>query len=409
MKSQIIAQILLETFGANDHNRAMAKVPQIVLMIEPLGEYVQGILRGIVKYANARGPWNFYRAPGKHEGILPQLEPEKADGIIARIPKTKRYIRKLPPNVPVIIIGYREIVPQLPQLLGDSQTIAKMAADYFLNKGFTNFAFCGFDEMHWSRERARAFQFFVESGRHNFTLYKNLKSSKRKQWSLEQQDLAKWLRGLPKPVGILACNDDRGQHIINACKLARIRVPDEVAVLGVDNDQFVCNLTWPPISSIALSTEKAGFEAAQLLSKMMKRNQVIPKSINVYPTHVVTRPSTDIVAVQDSDVSGSIAYIQSHAHREISVEDVADAIAVSRRTLERKFRKYLNNRSIYDEIKRTRVNRLIAMLLETDLSITQIGLALGFKDLTHISRQLKDETGMSPLAYRKKYKAVNVL
>lgn len=389
------------------YNKTVRKVPQIVLMIEPLGEYVQGILRGIVKYANAHGPWSFYRAPGKHEGILPQLEPEKADGIIARIPKTKRSICKIPAHVPVIIIGYREVIPELPQLLGDSQMIAKIAADYFLNKGFTNLAYCGFDEMHWSRERATAFRFFVESKNHSFFIYKNLKRSKRKQWSLEQQDLAKWLKSLPKPIGILACNDDRGQHVINACKLAKIRVPDQVAVLGVDNDQFVCNLTWPPISSIALSTERAGFEAAQLLSTMMKRNQIINRSISVCPTHVVTRPSTDIIAVEDSDVSASVAYIQSHMNREISVDDVANAVAVSRRTLERKFRKYLNNRSIYDEIKRTRVNRIISMLLDTDLTITQIGLALGFKDLTHISRQLKEETGLSPLLYRKKYKALH--
>ena len=396
---------LESSFGTYD-NADMRKIPRIVLMIEPLGEYVQGILLGIVKYANAHGPWSFYRTPGKHEGILPQLEPEQADGIIARIPKTAWSIRKLPKNVPVITIGYREIIPELPQLLGDAPMIAKIAADYFLNKGFVNFGYCGFDEMHWSRERAQSFRECIETNGHSLFLYKNLKSSKRKIWPLEQQDLAKWLKNLPKPVAVLACNDDRGQHIISACRLAGIRVPDEISVLGVDNDEFVCGLTWPPISSIVLSTEKAGFEAARLLSRMMKRKQIINESIMVRPTHVVTRQSTDIIAVEDTDVSDSMAYIQNNIHREISVGDVAQAVAVSRRTLERKFRKYLNNRSINDEIKRMRVNRIIAMLLETDLTITQIGLALGIKDLTHISRQFKEETGLPPLAYRKKYKAI---
>jgi LacI family transcriptional regulator len=384
----------------------MRKLPKIVLMIEPLGEYVQGILRGIVKYANAYGPWTFYRAPGKHEGFLPQLEHRQADGIIARIPKTASSIRKLPSNVPVIIIGYREIIPQLPQLLGDAQAIAKIAAEYFLNKGFKNFGFCGFDEMHWSRERAMFFRQYFENKGYTFSLYKNLQSSKRKNWALEQQDLAKWLKSLPWPNAILACNDDRGQHIINACKLAGIKVPEEIAVLGVDNDEFVCNLTRPPLSSIMLGTEKAGFEAAQLLSKMMKQNKIINESIMVQPTHVMTRQSTDIVAADDQDVSAAIAYIHNNAHREISVDQVAHAAAISRRTLERKFRKYLNNRSIYDEIKRTRVNRIITMLMETDLSITQIGMALDFKDLTHISRQFREETGLPPLLYRKKFKAV---
>lgn len=376
-------------------------------MIEPMGEYVQGILRGIVKYGNAHGPWSFYRATGKHEGTLPRLDPRQADGIIARIPKTAHSIRKLPPGIPVIIIGYREIIPNLPQLLGEAREIGQIAADYFINKGYINLAFCGFDEMHWSRERAQSFRQSVESAGRSFFFYKNLRSSKRKDWSIEQQDLAKWLKGLPKPAGLLACNDDRGQHVINACKLAGIRVPDQVAVLGVDNDQFVCNLTWPPLSSIALSTEKSGFEAARLLSKMMKRGQVIKESIMVRPTHVVTRQSTDIIAVEDPDVSASIAYIQNNANREISVQNVIHAAAISRRTLERKFRKYCNNRSIYDEIRRTRANRIISMLLETDLTITQIGLALGFRDLTHISRQFKEVTGLTPFLFRKKYKSAS--
>jgi LacI family transcriptional regulator len=380
----------------------MKKLPQIVLMVEPLGEYVQGLLRGITQYSNTKGPWVFCREPGKHEGTLPQLDLAKADGIIAKIPNTAGARKKLPQSVPTILIGYREIIPEMPQIFGDTEAIGKVAAEYFLNKGFRNFGFCGFDEFHWSRERGRSFKSLIEEKGYKVSLYRNLKGAKRKLWQLEQQDIAAWLKTLPTPVGILACNDDRGQHVMSACKLAKLRVPDEISILGVDNDKFVCGLTYPQLSSIALGTERAGYEAAELLAKMMQRNKFINKSIMARPTHVVTRQSTDIIAAEDPLISDAINYIQKHTNTDISVDDVAAAAMASRRSLERKFRRQLN-KSIYDEIRRLRVNRIISMLLETDLTIAQIGLALKFKDLTHIGRFFKEETDLSPLEYRRKF------
>lgn len=371
-------------------------------MIEPIGEYVQGLLRGIAQYSNTDGPWFFYREPGRHEGTLPQLSPELADGIIAKIPNTVWARKKLPLSVPTILIGYKEIVVGMPQIFGDTEAIGKLAAEYFLNKGFRNLAFCGFDEFHWSRERGKSFKSFLKNKGYKVHLYKNLKGAARKSWQLEQQDIAIWLKSLPKPVAILACNDDRGQHIMSAAKLAKIRVPDDIAILGVDNDKFVCGLTSPQLSSVVLGTERAGYEAAKLLSQMMKKKKLIDKSIMVTPTHIVTRQSTDILAVEDSDLSAAISYIQKHTDTDLSVDDVVNAGTISRRNLERKFKENFN-RTIYDEIKNQRVTRIISMLLETDLTITQIGLALGFKDITHTGRFFKETTGLSPLAYRKKF------
>lgn len=380
----------------------MKRLPRIILMIEPLGEYVQGLLRGIVRYSNTKGPWSFYREPGKHEGVLPQLSLEEADGIFARIPNTARARKKLPGDVPIIIIGYRETISSFPQILGDYEAIGEMAAKYFTDRGFRNFAFCGFDEMHWSRERAQSFGKCLKRYGYKPSFYKNLSITQRKSWRLEQQDLAKWLKHLPKPVAIQTCNDDRGQHVVNACKLAKIKIPDDVSVLGVDNDKFACGLAYPPLSSIALDTERAGYEAAELMAKMMKSKSKIDEVVMVRPTHVVTRHSTDIIAVKDPMLSEAINFIHKYADTDIYVDDVVRAVAISRRSLERKFRQQLN-KSIYDEIRRTRVNRIVAMLLETDLTITQIGLALEFKDLTHIGRFFKEEIGLSPLSFRKNF------
>lgn len=380
----------------------MQKLPKIVLMIEPIGEYVQGLLRGIAQYSNINGPWVFYREPGKHEGTLPQISPELADGIIAKISSASKARKKLPKSVPAILIGYREIIPDMPQIFGDTEAIGKLAAEYFINKGFRNFAFCGFDEFHWSRERGKSFKSFLEIKRFKVHWYRNLKGAKRKSWQLEQQDIAKWLKTLPKATAVLACNDDRGQHLISACQLAKLRVPEEISILGVDNDKFVCGLTYPPLSSIAIGTERAGYEVAELLSKMMQTKKVINKSIFVHPTHVVTRQSTDIIAIDDKLVSDAINYIHKNSNMDISVDDVAEAVMTSRRRLERKFRKLLS-KSVYEEIRHIRVNKIISMLLETNLTMAQIGLAMGFKDITHTGRYFKEETGLSPLVYRQKF------
>jgi LacI family transcriptional regulator, galactose operon repressor len=380
----------------------MKKGRRIVLMIEPLGEYVQGLLRGVVRYSHDKGPWTFYREPGKHEGTLPQLEPSKADGIIAKIPNTPQARKKIPENIPAISVGYRKPIPGIPQIFGNSEAIGIMAAQYYLSKGFEHFGFCGFDEMHWSRERELSFKNTIEQAGFDCLPYENLKKSKRKLWQLEQQDIAKWLKALPKPVAILTCNDDRGQHVLSACKLAKLLVPDQVAVLGVDNDNFACGLSYIPLSSIALGTEKAGYAAAELLANLISKKTVFETTVMVNPTHVVTRQSTDILAVDDEVLAAAVKFIYKYADKETSVDDVVEHVGVSRRTLERSFRKKLN-RSVYGEIRRIRVNRIIEMLLGTDLSITQIGLAMGFKDITHTGRYFKEETGLSPLVYRNNF------
>lgn len=164
----------------------------------------------------------------------------------------------------------------------------------------------------------------------------------------------------------------------------------------------MCGLSSPPLSSIALSVEKAGYQAAQLLDKMIRTKKRYEKPVIVRPTHVITRQSTDILAIEDEQLAEAINFIHKNCEHQISVDDVVDTLALSRRSIERKFRKHLN-RSVNEEIRRIRVNNIIKMLLSTDLTITQIGLALGYSDLTHIARYFKEETSMTPSQYRKTF------
>jgi len=180
-------------------------------------------------------------------------------------------------------------------------------------------------------------------------------------------------------------------------------VPDEVAVIGVDNDELICDLTTPPLSSIALNHEKAGYRAAQLLDKMMAGKRVDSKSIiSLEASHVVTRQSTDVLAIDDQEVAKALRFIHQHSNEAIQVSDVADIVTVSRRVLECRFREVLN-RSVHDEIRRARVERASRMLVATDLTVSQIVLRLGYPSDKHTTRQFRKEKGMTPLQYRKKF------
>jgi LacI family transcriptional regulator len=201
----------------------------------------------------------------------------------------------------------------------------------------------------------------------------------------------------------MACNDDRGQYVLEACQIAGLRVPDDVAVIGVDNDDLICDLTVPPLSSIALNHEKAGYQAAQLLDEMMAGKKVDSKTIiPLESSHIVIRQSTDVLAIEDHELAEAVRFIRGHSREAIQVSDVVESVAVSRRVLERRFREVLK-RSVHDEIARARVEHACRMLVETNLSVSQIAQHLGYPSDKHIARHFRKEKGMTPRQYRKKF------
>jgi len=275
-----------------------------------------------------------------------------------------------------------------------------MAAQHLLERGFRNFGYCGFDDMCWSVQRCESFCERIAEAGFRTSVYRQPKSREKRLWYREESVLAEWLRGLPKPVGIMACNDDRGQHITEACANAKLDVPYEVAIVGVDNDEQVCEISNPPLSSVEMDVEKAGFQASALLDRMMAGEKMEPQTVIVPPVRVVTRQSSNIVAVEDKLVSQALTFIHHNAKRLIQVDDVIKSLSVSRRNLHDKFMKTLG-RSVYDEIKRVRIDLISQMLIEADLSISDIAMSLGYDNTNHIARYFKQKMGMSPLEYRK--------
>jgi len=382
----------------------MRNIPRVILLVETSRTFGRELLYGIARYSRNHGPWAFYKETGgletgNLERAIARLKNWGADGIIMRNPKRSNELIAM--GLPtILVIHRREQPPGFPRIITDSPAIAHMAAEHLLDRGFRRFAYCGFDDMVWSQQRKHAFGRFITNAGYPVWAYEQPASARKRIWEREQPILAAWLAELPKPVGLFACNDDRAQHVTEACKTAGLNVPEDVAIIGVDNDELVCDLADPPISSVALDTEMAGYKAAELLDRMMHGQAAETHDIVVHPTYVVTRQSTDILAIDDPDVARAIRFIRHNARRGIRVDDVAEAAALSRRVLEKRFRNLLN-RSVHEEIRRVRVDQIATMLVETDLSIAEIAYRLGFPGVEHIARYFRKERHISPQAYRK--------
>jgi len=381
----------------------MSRIPKVILEIETSRQYGRGLLLGIAKYVRVHGPWSFCREQGGSERALATLRKWGADGIIVRSSEKVEEIVKT--GAAVILAVHRrstERVLEAANIVCDNVSIGRLAAEHLLGRGFKRFGYCGFSDIWWSCRRCESFASRIEEA--------GLESDRYEQKMLrsplsrldEQKAIAEWLRSLSRPVGIMACNDDRGQEVAEACKIAELRVPEDVAIIGVDNDLLVCELTEPPLSSVALDTEAAGYKAAELLDKLMLGGQVRDERIVVRPRRVVMRQSTDVLAVGDKDVLAAVRYIRENSDKIIQVSDVVEHVGISRSRLYQKFQKLLGH-SMLSEIRRARVDRITKRLIETDESVKEIAHELGYSTTDHISRYFRREKGMSPVAYRKSY------
>ncbi|MCU0918349.1 MAG: DNA-binding transcriptional regulator [Planctomycetes bacterium] len=378
-----------------------AETPAVLLFVETSREFGRGLLHGIARYSRLHGPWRVYRWPGALDSSLPEWKYLKIDGAIVRDVKVVEALAHS--GIPVVFAQHnKESYAPFPSIITDSARIGSMAAEHFLDRGFQHFAYCGLDEFAWSRGRGQSFRQRLEQAGFTADLYRAPASKKGRALRNEQNHIADWLRGLPKPVAVMCCNDDRALLVIEACKLVNCGVPDDVAVLGVDNDVLVCDLADPPISSIALNTDPAGYEAARLLDDLMRGGAMTGQVIPVQPTHIVTRMSTDMLAVSDPDVAAALRFIRRHVNRLIQVDDVVEATAASRRVLEKRFKAVLH-RSVHQEIRRIRVNNIIRLLVGTDMSVTDIAAHCGFDGVEHIARHFRKETGVSLREYRKRH------
>jgi LacI family transcriptional regulator len=381
---------------------------KIILMTDFSEEYSKSLLRGVAQYAKEKNSWVFCMMPSSYretagiKGILKWAKEWGADGMIGQFYNESDALQISKAGITVIAQDFKERFKKVPNISGDYFQTGKLAAEYFIKKGFQHFAFYGFSNIVWSRERAEGFETTLKLKKFSVHYFENKKTQAQELWYYKASPLSKWLKQLPKPVAIMTCDDNQGQYITQACRFAGLRIPEEVAVLGVDNDEMICNLSDPPLSSIKLGAEKGGYDAAALLDKMIKKKFKKPVNILVKPIQIVTRNSTDIYATPDEHVATTLRYIHQNIDSSLSVNQILKEVPLSRRSLEKRFQQ-ITGSPVYKYIYNLRVEKFAQKLIETDKSIFEIALDLGFNDSKNISRTFKKIKGYTPRAYRKQY------
>ncbi|HZE95508.1 MAG TPA: DNA-binding transcriptional regulator [Planctomycetota bacterium] len=371
--------------------------PHVALIIESSIEYGRGVLRGIARYLREHGPWSIFLEQRELGAALPKWIREwDGDGIITRS-DDPRIVRSGLPTVG--LYDRAEDRLRLPMILNDNLAVGRMGARHLADRGFRHLAYYGVRRERWSELRLAGAADVARAAAATFA-----KHPSGGEWEASQERLTRWIAALPRPLGLVAANDLHGLRALDACRRASLVVPEEVAVVGADDDAEVCELSDPPLSSVTFNPERVGYEAAALLERLMGGRTAPSTPLLVPPLGGSTRQSTDILAIDDADVAKAIHHIRRHATEGITVEDVLREVPLTRRALEHRFRRRLG-RTPKEEIQRLRFEQARSLLASTDLPVARISDRLGFHQPAYLSAAFQREEGMSPSAYRRNHRS----
>lgn len=381
---------------------------RVILLTDFSEEYAKRLLKGIVQYSKEHQPWILckmplsYRALHRLEGVLEWAKRWKADGIIGQFYNSDCVNLFKENGIVAIAQDFKSRFAEIPNITGAHRLAGKMGADYFIRKGFKNFAFYGFKNIVWSRERFEGFKDELARYGMDDNLYEYQNENFRESWYYQSNPLIRWLEALPKPAAVMACDDNNALHITEVCRQLKIKIPEEISLLGVDNDESICTLSDPPLSSLDQTVESGGYEAAGLMDKLISDPDAPYEDIVVYPTHVVARQSTDIYATNDKYVAVVLKHIHQHPDKKLSINEMTGLVPLSRRLLEERF-KQVTGLPMYRYIMNFRVDKFAKELLETDRPIVEIAAEHDSLDYKNIARAFKQVKGCTPSEFRSRY------
>lgn len=384
-------------------------IPQVALLMPLVLKGQFDLLRGILQFVKLHGPWRLYRMEGRPgEQRLLDLKRWGCSGIITGACDTQEAKLIARAGVPVIVCEPSPPMRQPSHPLAkctcthlDSYACGKLAAEYYLNRHYSQFAFVGeAHDLYWSKERELGFRETVEKAGKTCHIYAQLSEAEKQDWAVEQPRMQAWLKALPKPIALFAAMDGRGRQVLDACMGTNITVPSQLAVLGVDNDELICEATFPTMSSVQTIGQRSGYLIAEHLDRLMRGDPLKRKVFTSIPTQIVTRCSTDATAIPDRRIALALLFIWNTVGRQpIHVPDVVKTLGYSRRFAEIHF-KTVVGRTILEEIQRVRLERVCSLLSDTNLSISEITNQCDFESESYLARLFKKRFDLSMSAYR---------
>lgn len=383
---------------------------RVALLVETSRSYGRGVLAGVRRYLAEHGPWSvFLETRALDSNGPPWLRGWRGDGLLTRtgsdaLAELVRAVR-----APVVELRSRRLMPDAPFVGVDNHQIGTRVAEHLVDRGFRRLAVYTLDTEAFFVERCDN---FIAAARKAGCPCEVIAASDHRErpaeWERHQEVLTAWVRSLAKPVGIMACTDQLGFWLLDACLRAGAAVPEEVAVVGVEDDESLCSFARPPMSSLRLNPERVGLEAAALLARLMRGRAAPRKPVLVPPQDIVVRQSSDVVAIEDPDVAMAVRFVRERACGGISVDDVVRATSLSRSGLERAFRRVLG-RSPNAEIRRARLAEARRLLTQTDLTLAAIIGRTGFASVPYLCESFKTEFGQTPTEFRESVRSDKIV
>ncbi len=380
---------------------------KIALLFNANKVYDRQVVEGIGQYIQAsQCTWDIFVEDEfiYHTDTINHLS---IDGIIADFddPTTAELLKQT--SIPTIAVGssykQEDFYPHFPYVATDNTALIELAFSHLQQKGLSHFAFYGMQvdgEKHWSKERKNAFIALMEKYHHPLYLYEG-KQVCAQNWLSEQEKLINWLKTLPSHTGIVAVTDARARHLLQACEYSKIAVPEELCVVGIDNEELIQYLSRVSLSSVEQGTREIGYQAAKLLHRLLNGQNVSYTPILVSPVTVHARNSTDYRSLNDPLVMQAMHYIRHNACKGIKTEQVLDHLRISRSNLEQRFKNELN-KTIHQVIHEEKIFRAKQLLQQTDISIQEISEICGYPSIQYFYSVFKKEFGMTPREFRKK-------
>lgn len=386
---------------------------RLIFLTDFTESFSYNLLKGVLAYAKCHEPWVVCRMPPSYklaygiEGVLKWAKAWQADAIIGRFDNDDNVDLFRQNGIIAVAQDYKARFDTIPNITGNYRKTGRMAAEFFLRKGFQHFAFYGYRDTVWSQERCEGFYDCIAAHGfgNNFSSYQE--QSLDDLWFYEAPPLLKWLKSLPQPTALMACDDNQGNRITEICKVNNIRVPDRIAILGVDNDEIICNLSDPPLSSISQNIARGGFEAAELIERLLNdEGGGSYEDVVLQPVNIVNRLSTDFYSTTDAHIHTALKFIHQNFVNDISVSDIVKQVPLSRRLLEIRF-KEVTQQSIHKYIFNLRMERFAQLLLASDEPIAEVAAQVGINNLKNLSRQFKALKNVSPNEYRKEHRMMS--